>query len=99
MQGAWARADRRDVDPQATGDGVTSFYSRPSPANARLLLPLQAEGPLRLTLRASASVRSGVGVFRDGAPAVELLVPPRLWARHVLELPARPSRGGPLEIS
>jgi hypothetical protein len=42
IDGTWGRADRAELDPQATSDGVTSFYYRPSPANARLLLPLAA---------------------------------------------------------
>jgi hypothetical protein len=95
--GAWERADRADLDPQATSDGVTSFYFKPSPPNASLHLPVVAPGATRLTLRASARVRSGVSVFRNGARVDELLVQPRLWSRYALELPADPR--GSLELA
>jgi hypothetical protein len=85
--GGWGRSDRLDLDAQATSDGLTSFYYRPSPANAALHLPVVSRGPALLTLRASASVRSGVSVFVDGARAGELLVQPRLWSRYALLLP------------
>jgi hypothetical protein len=97
IAGAWERADRADIDPQATSDGVTSFYFRPSPPNAALHLPLEVRGATRLTLRASASVRSGVSVFRGGSRVDELLVQPRLWSRYSLELPA--DSRGPLELA
>ena len=95
--GAWERADRADLDPQATSDGVTSFYFRPSPPNAALHLPVVAPGATRLTLRASASVRSGVSVFRNGVRVDELLVLPRQWSRYALELPA--DARGQLELA
>src|SRR6185436_12760854 len=97
VSGAWERADRADLDAQATSDGVTSFYFRPSPPNAGLHLPIVAPGALRLTLRASASVRSGVSVFRNGARVDELLVQPRLWSRYAMELPEDPR--GALELA
>jgi hypothetical protein len=97
VSGAWERADRADLDAQATSDDVTSFYFRPSPPNAGLHLPIVAPGALRLTLRASARVRSGVSVFRNGARVDELLVQPRLWSRYTMELPADPR--GPLELA
>ena len=100
LAGAWGRADRADVDPQATTDGLTSFYFRPSPANATLRLPIVAgDGPVRLTLRGSARVRSGVSVFVHGARGGEVLVLPRVWSRYVLDLPAAAAGSGPLDIA
>jgi hypothetical protein len=44
LGGDWGRSDRFDLDPQATTDGVTTFYCRPGRANATLRLPLSAPG-------------------------------------------------------
>jgi len=100
IDAGWDRADRADLDPQAAADGVTSFYYRPSPANATLRLPIAArEGPARLTLRATARVRSGVSVFVNGVRAGELLVQPRLWSRYTLELPASAVAGAALDVA
>lgn len=100
LGGEWGRADRLDVDPQATTDGLTSFYYRPSPANATLRLPIvPGEGPVRLTLRGTARVRSGVSVFVHGVRVGEVLVQPRVWSRYVLDLPAGAAGGGTLEVA
>lgn len=97
--GAWGRAERADLDPQAAADGLTSFYFRPSPANAALRLPLvPGDGPVRLTLRGTARVRSGLSVFANGTRVGELLVQPRAWSRHALDLPADAIRGQALDL-
>jgi hypothetical protein len=96
LGGDWGRSDRLDLDPQATTDGVTTFYYRPSGANATLRLPLNAPGGLRLTLRGRAAVRSGVAVIAGNQRAGEVLVGAGQWSRYSLELP--PVASGPLEL-
>lgn len=98
LGGAWLRAERADIDPQAASDGLTSFYFRPAPPNAALRLPLLARGAARLSLRAAAPVRSGVSVFVGGTKVGEVLVRPGPWARYDVELPASVA-GQPLELA
>jgi hypothetical protein len=76
--GDWGRADRADLDPQATTDGVTSFISGPVPPTA-LSGCRSWQGDVRLALRATARVRSGVSVFVNGERVGELLVRPGPW--------------------
>jgi hypothetical protein len=96
----WSRSERADVDPPATTDGRTSFYYRAAPANGAITLPFSSSGaPLRLTLRATARVRSALGVFVSGAPAGEMLVRPGPWDLHTLAIPAALVRGSTLELA
>ena len=100
LRGPWSRSRRLDVDPQATTDGRTSFYFRAAPERNGLEFPLcVAGGPLRLTLRGSASVRSAVGVFLAGERVGEMLLRPGPWGRHDLEIRSAALGRGPLELS
>lgn len=99
IAGAWERADRAELDPQAASDGVTSFYFRPAPANATLRLPVVARGPLLMTLRCAAPVRSGLSVFANGKRVGELLVRPGPWSRYSLEIPAADVPDAALELA
>ena len=96
--GVWGRADRADVDPQATTDGVTSFYFRPSPANGAFLFPVVASGDVKLALRATARVRSGLSIFVNGERAGEVLVRPGPWDVYTLTIPRAAFRGAVLDL-
>jgi hypothetical protein len=99
LSGDWGRSARADLDSQATTDGRTSFYFRPSPAIGGLALPLAAgEGDVRLTLRGTARVRSGVSVFTSAGRAPEVLVRPAIWDRYAIEIPASARGAGPLDL-
>ncbi len=99
IAGDWGRSDRADLDPLATTDGLISFYFRPGPVNGELRLPIEpGAGPLRMTLRATASVRSGVSVFGSAERLGEVLVQPRTWSPHSLLLAPGAWPPGPLQL-
>ena len=96
----WSRASRADIDPQAAGGGPTSFYHRFTPVNAGLRLPVAPRsGASELAVRATARVRSAVGVFVSGDKVADVLVEAGPWRSYGVSLPAGAIRGGELDLS
>jgi hypothetical protein len=87
LDGPWSRAQRVEIDPQAATDDVLSFYYRIARPGSSLDLPVSSAGPIRLSWRARAAVRSSVGVFVHGRPAGEFLAGTGPWARYDMEVP------------
>lgn len=104
MLGRWPRYRRADVDEAAAGDGPRSFYFRPVPTQATIRLPVVADGSVRVRLRATAQIRSGLSVFLGPQRLGEAIVGPWRfvrfpgpWTRFELEGVA-PRGGPPLEL-
>jgi hypothetical protein len=94
----WSRSDRAELDEPTAGGDRPSFYFRALPVQGALPLPVEAEaGPVRITLRGTARMRSAVGVFFSGTKAGEVLVVPGPWARYSVEAPSMAP--GPLDLS
>jgi hypothetical protein len=81
LGGDWPRAARADVDVAASGGGPRSLYYREAPFASSVRVPLVAEGPVDVAIRATARIRSGITVSRGGAVGAELIVPPGRWER------------------
>jgi hypothetical protein len=78
----WGRADRLDVDDAAASGDRSSFYYRPLAANARLRLPFVARaGPVRVSFRGTARIRSTVDVFLGATRLGSVVVPAGRWER------------------
>jgi hypothetical protein len=97
LGGEWPRAVRADVDGAAAGGDALSFYYRAAPWTSALRLPLVSEGPVRVDVRATARIRSGISVSREGLSGTEVIVPhgrwerfPGPWARYAMD-----AGGGP----
>jgi hypothetical protein len=103
LAGDWPRAARADVDEEAAGGGPRSLYFRAAPFASTLALPVLAEGPVDVAIRATARIRSGITVSRGGVASAETIVPagrwegfPGPWAVHVSRVAAAP--GEPVEV-
>jgi hypothetical protein len=94
LGGPWSRAQRVEVDPQASTDGILSFYCRVARPGSRLEAPLFSAGEVHLGWRARAAVRSSLGVFVGGRPAGEVLVDTGPWARYAVVIPPELARRG-----
>ena len=81
LAGEWPRAVRIDVDDAAAGGDARSFYSRAAPWTSAIRLPLTSAGPLRVDVRATTRVRSGITVSREGVSGTEAIVPRGRWER------------------
>ncbi len=80
--GEWGRADRMDVDEPAAAGDRTSFYYRPAAGTVRATLPFSVPpGRLRVSMRATARIRSTVDVFLGGSRVAQALVPAGRWDR------------------
>jgi hypothetical protein len=92
--GGWGRAGRARLRESEARDGRLDFYYRTAGVNSRVALPLVAgPGRVRLTLRATVPVRSGVNVAFAGRPAGETILVPEPWDDHDVEVaPAVGSR-------
>ncbi|HVR72378.1 MAG TPA: hypothetical protein VMT87_16180 [Vicinamibacteria bacterium] len=100
VDGPWSRTQRAEIDPQAATDDVLSFYYRIARPGSRLDVPLASPGPVRLSWRARAVVRSSLGVFVDGRRAGEVLAGTGPWARYDVDVPAElAGRGLRLSLS
>jgi hypothetical protein len=97
--GPWGKGMRVDLDPPASRDERLTFYFRPLRDGAGLRLPVRAAGPLTLSFRARAPVRSSLGAFVRGVPVRETLVDTGPWDRYVLEVPAEAARREGLEVA
>jgi hypothetical protein len=76
----WGRSDRVQVEAPAAGFDRTSFYVRPAGPAARVRVPfLVREGPLRVSLRTTARIRTTVDVFVGTTRVGEALVPRGRW--------------------
>jgi len=102
--GAWPRYRRADVDDAAAPGGPLSFYYRPAPAEATIRMPVTADGPVSIRLRALSRIRSGVTVFLGQKRLGEIIVAPWQytnfpgpWLRSELSGIA-PGGGFPLEV-
>ena len=90
----WSESDRTDLEPDVgaldpSAAGFSRFRFRAARPAAEIDLPVAArEGPLRLTLRAMARVRTAVSFHVGGEPAGEIVIPRGPWGRHDVELPA-----------
>ncbi len=85
QRGPWSRVARLDLDPPAAADGVLSFYQRTARPGSTLDLPFQARGPLRITLRAKARVRSSATLLLARRPLGQVLVRTEVWERISLD--------------
>jgi len=94
LDGPWSRAQRAQIDPQATADDILSFYYRIARPGSRLAVPLSSSGEVVLSWRTRAAVRSGLGVFVEGRKAGEVLVGTGPWMRYEVEVPAELARRG-----
>jgi hypothetical protein len=99
LDGPWSRAQRTEIDPQAATDDVLAFYYRIARPGSRLTLPLTSSGPVLLSWRARAAVRSSLGVFVDGRKADEVLVGTGPWTRYSIEIPPELMDGSSLPVS
>ena len=81
LGGEWPRAARADVDDVAAGGDARSFYFRSAPWTSRLRVPLTADGPVRIEVRAATRIRSGITISRGGFAGPETIVPPGQWER------------------
>jgi hypothetical protein len=99
LRGAWSRPQPAQLEAAAAADGRTAFSFRRLEGPGGFVLPLAARaGPLRLTLRCSAPVRSALGVFVSGEKVGELLVRPGVWDRYAIDIPPRLARAGGLDV-
>lgn len=87
LPGPWSGAQRADVDAPAAADGITSFYYRAARPGCGFRLPFTARGPLRLTLRARALVRSAVSVYAGRVRSPERVVEVGPWRSYAFDLP------------
>lgn len=78
----WPRAARADVDEAAAGGDPRSFYYREAPFASPVDLPLRADGPVRVEVRAATRIRSSLQVSRGGIAGSEAIVPPGRWERY-----------------
>jgi hypothetical protein len=68
--------------------------------NAGLAAPVRGgRGPVKVAIRATARVRSSVGVFVAGERVGDVLVRPGPWDVYGVEFPAERIRGGSLALS
>jgi hypothetical protein len=88
LDGPWSRAQRAEIDPPAATDEVMSFYFRIARSGSRAALPLRSAGPVRVSWRARAAVRSSLGLFVGGRKAGEVLVGTGPWTRYEIQVPA-----------
>ncbi len=90
----WSESDRTDLNREVgaldpSSAGFARFRFRAARPSAEIDLPVAArEGPLRLTLRAMARVRTAVSFHVAGEPAAEIIVPRGPWGRHQVTLPS-----------
>jgi len=99
LRGSWSRPERADLPLSAASDERTEFLYRRLEGPGGFLLPVGGEGdPVRLTLRCSAPVRSGVGVFVAGQRVGELLVQAGVWDRYVIDVPGGLARAAGLDV-
>lgn len=96
--GPWGKGTRVDLDPPASRDGRLTFYFRPLRDGAVLRLAVRSDGPLTLSFRARAPVRSSLGAFAAGVPVREVLVDTGPWDRYALEVPPEAARHEGLEV-
>lgn len=88
----WSGSDRTDLnrdvgalDPSSAG--FSRFRFRAARPSAEIDLPVVArQGPLRVTLRAMARVRTSVSFHVGGEPAGDVFIPRGPWGRHEVEL-------------
>lgn len=97
--GPWGKGTRVDLDPPASRDERLTFYFRPLRDGAGLRLPVRSPGPLTLSFRARAPVRSSLGAFVHGVAVRETLVDTGPWDRYALEIPAEATRREGLEVA
>jgi hypothetical protein len=97
--GPWGKGTRVDLDPPASRDDRLTFYFRPLRDGAGLRLPVRARGPVTLSFRARAPVRSSLGAFVHGVAVRETLVDTGPWDRYALEIPAEATRREGLEVA
>jgi hypothetical protein len=97
--GAWGKGTRVDLDPPASRDDRLIFYFRPLRDGAGLRLPVRSSGPLTLSFRARAQVRSSLGAFAAGVPVREVLVDTGPWDRYTLEIPKEAARREGVEVA
>lgn len=84
LDGPWGGTERAELDPQATTDGVTSFYFRAARPGATVALPVRAGRPFVVRLRARATVRSAVRLFAGSTPLGEVLAGTGPWTTYEL---------------
>lgn len=78
----WGREDRVDVDDVAASGDRSSFYYRPVVGTARMALPLAVRsGPVRISFRGTARIRSTVDVFLGATRLGSVVVPAGRWER------------------
>lgn len=97
--GPWGKALRADLDPQASHDDRLTFYFRPLRDGATLRLPVRTRGPMRVTFRARALVRSSLGALAGGQPVGEVLVDTGPWDRYSIDVPASASRADGVSLA
>ncbi|MET0553973.1 MAG: hypothetical protein ABW221_13100 [Vicinamibacteria bacterium] len=97
--GPWGKGTRVDLDPPASRDDRLVFYFRPLRDGAVLRLPVRSDGPLTLSFRARAPVRSSLGAFVHGVPVREVLVDTGPWDRYALLVPEPAAGREGLEIA
>ena len=98
IEGPWSRAQRADIDPPAATDDVLAFYYRVARSGSALRVPLRSSGPVSVSWRARAAVRSSLAVFLGGRKVGEVLVGTGPWTRYAVEMPAGTAREG-LELT
>jgi hypothetical protein len=102
LGGDWPRAARADVDEASARGGPTSMYYRAAPWSSTLRLPLRADGPVDVAIRATTRIRAGIAVSREGGSAGEIIVPPGRWERYPAPWERHSARvgggAGPVEL-
>jgi hypothetical protein len=80
LAGAWARADRTEVEAEAAGGGPRTFYYRAPPPHAEVSLPFRTgAGTLRVGVRTTTRLRAGLSVFRGAERLGEAILGPGRW--------------------
>lgn len=98
LRGSWSRPERAEI--AAAADGRTVFTFRRLSGPGGFVLPVRTRnGPLRLSLRCGAPVRSALGIFVAGQPVSQVLIQPGVWDTYALDIPSRLAGGSGLVVA